>query len=427
MPRILMATFGSYGDLFPYLAIGRELRRRGHEVAIASSAGYRERVEAENLTFFAVRPDVSLEDREMLTYILDRTRGTERLVRQLSAITRDSYDDTLPAVRDWADLVVTHPITYGAILAVRKSGKPWISTVLAPISFISAYDPPAPPNAPWLLHVRRLFGPGTMRLAWNLVRLVTRRWARELIRLGRELGLDMRANPLFEGSYSSRLVLALFSKTMGTPQPDWPQQTVVTGFPFFDREESLPPDLERFLDAGPAPVVFTLGSSAVGVAGNFYRESLRAAETLRMRSVLLTGKHQQELPSELPPFAIAAEYAPHALLFSRAAVIVHPGGIGTTAEAMRAGRPMLVVPVAHDQFDNAHRIERTGAARQLWHSRYSARPAAALIRELAGEVAFRDAAQALSVSVQNESGTETAANAIENVLEGTKAVHIENH
>src|ERR1019366_9461940 len=118
--------------------LGMELRRRGHQVTLATSAEYAKRVRCEELDFVSVRPDISLADSAMLSYVMDARRGPERLVRFLASVVRESYQDTLAAVKR-ADLVVTHPITFGAVLAAQKVGVPWISSVLAPFSFFSAY------------------------------------------------------------------------------------------------------------------------------------------------------------------------------------------------------------------------------------------------------------------------------------------------
>src|SRR5205823_2938217 len=105
-------------------------------------------------------------------------------------------------------------------------------------------------------------------------------------------------SPLFEGQYSPAMVLALFSKLLADKQPDWPPQTVITGFPFYDQdgEGGMPSDLLRFLDAGPPPLVFTLGSSAVQDAGPFYEHSATAAKLLDRRAVLLVGKDPRNRP-----------------------------------------------------------------------------------------------------------------------------------
>ena len=255
-----------------------------------------------------------------------------------------------------------------------------------------------------------------MRLIWQLAKYDTRRWIKPVLALRRELGLPDRGHPLFEGSHSPQLVLALFSRSLAEPQPDWPPNTVVTGFPFFDRhheQTQMAPALHRFLSEGPAPVVFTLGSSAVGAAGDFYRDSLQAIAKMEVRALLLTGPHPQGLPETLPARVMAVPYAAHSDVFPRASAIVHQGGIGTTAQAMRSGRPELVVPFAHDQFDNGERVRRLGVAEVLYRSRYNALTAEAALRRLGNH---DNAAGRLAESVRAERGVEHAADAIERTL-----------
>ena len=417
MARILITTFGSYGDLHPYMAIGIELQKRGHQVTIATSRTYEPKVRSEGLEFHAVRPDASLDDRALMEYVFDARRGSERVVRYLASAARESYEDLLPAAAR-ADAIVTHTITLAAVAVARKVGLPWISSVLAPLSFLSVYDPPVPAPLPWIVKLRA-FGPGPIKLIWRLARRESLAWVRPVLDLYRDIGLPQPEHPLFEGLHSPGLALALFSRYMAEPQPDWPRATVVTGFPFYDRHherQELAPQLQRFLAEGPAPVVFTLGSSAVGAAGDFYRESLVAAGRLGMRALFLTGPHPQGLPEKLPSGMLQADYAPHSEVFPRAAAIVHQGGIGTTAQAMRAGRPMLVVPFAHDQFDNAERMRRLGIGEVLPHRRYGARRVEQRLGRLT-DPRYAAAGASLGPKVAAEEGAATAASAIERYLE----------
>ena len=159
------------------------------------------------------------------------------------------------------------------------------------------------------------------------------------------------------------------------PQPDWPPQARVTGFAFYDgrhehNEEGMPAQLVEFLDHGPAPIVFTLGTSAVWVARDFYRESIAAAKLLGRRAVLLIGDDRNQLPESLPPAIIAVDYAPFEALLERGCVMVHHGGVGTTSQGLRAGIPTLIVPFAFDQPDNAAHAEKLGTSRTLRRSRY---------------------------------------------------------
>ena len=417
MARILFTTFGSYGDLHPYMAVGVELKNRGHGVTIATSPTYQAKVESGGLAFHPVRPDVSLENRALLEAIFDAHKGTERVVRYLASVINETFADTLEAARR-IDLVVTHPLTFGAVAAAQKLGLPWVSSVLAPASLLSAYDPPVVAPAPWLVKLR-VFGAGPFRLLWKLARRQTLDWMMPVIDLRRELRLDTSRHPLFEGANSPLKVLALFSPDLAKPQPDWPPNVVVTGFPFLHHHEEqaqLSPELTDFLSEGAAPFVFTLGSSAVGAAGNFYRDSLDAVERLGARAILLTGTHPQGLPEHPPRGVLVVPYAPHSQIFPRAAAIVHQGGIGTLAEALRSGRPMLVVPFAHDQFDNAARARRLGVGEVVYRTRYSARTSAAGLRRILENPEYANVSAVFGGRVRQERGTEAAANALETCL-----------
>ena len=181
-----------------------------------------------------------------------------------------------------------------------------------------------------------------------------------------------------------------------------------------DTAPLLPPEVETFLAGGEPPIVFTLGSAAVYIARDFYAESVRAAERLGRRALLLLGKNPP--PANLPPTAFAWDYLPYARIFPRASVVVHQGGVDTTAQALRAARPMLVVPFAHDQFDNAARITRLGVGRTLGRSRYRPRRVARVLAELLADGRYTAAVIAASQRLRAEKGVETACNAIEQLL-----------
>ncbi|BAZ09496.1 putative glycosyl transferase, family 28 [Calothrix sp. NIES-4071] len=212
------------------------------------------------------------------------------------------------------------------------------------------------------------------------------------------------------------LILALFSSVVGTPQPDWPPNVVTTGFTFYDgnTEQPINPELQTFLDSGAPPLVFTLGTSGVNAAGNFYTESARAAIKLNRRAVLLIGKNP--LPENLPDSIFVCDYAPYSAIFLRACAIVHQGGIGTTSQALRAGRPMLVMPYNNDQPDNAARLERLGVSRTIPRNQYkSSRVVKELLILLEDKRYSANAAEVRQL-VQAEDGINVACDAIEKLL-----------
>ncbi len=419
--RIVLTTFGSLGDLHPYLAIARGLRDRGHDAVIATSGAYKDKVESLGLGFHAVRPDMPDPGAhpELVRRIMDLRRGPETVFREfVMPALRQTCEDTLAAAQN-ADLLLSHPLTLTTRLAAEKRCIPWASSVLAPLSFFSAHDPPVLPALQFLSWLRPL-GPVLHRPLFGLLKRSIRSWFKPWHQLRAELGLPaVREIPVFEGQYSPSLVLALFSGRLGSLQPDWPPRTLVTGFPFFHRiEEELPEGLSRFLDDGEPPVVFTLGSSAVHDAGPFYEHSAAAAKALGRRAVLLVGTDPRNRPASLPPGVAAFEYAPFSALFPRAAAIVHQGGVGTTAEAMRSGRPMLVMPYAHDQPDNAARVARLGIARVVPRRRYNAARAAAELWRLLDEPAWSQRASEVGKQVRQEDGVRAACDALERLLAG---------
>jgi rhamnosyltransferase subunit B len=214
----------------------------------------------------------------------------------------------------------------------------------------------------------------------------------------------------------------LFSPLLGAPQSDWPANAHATGFPFLDHSEGNPVQVQQFLDSGEPPIVFTLDSAAVGATGDFFLQSAEAARNLGRRAVLLVGRDPRNQPvGELPQGVIAVPYAPHAAIFPRACVVVHQGGIGTTGEAMRAGRPMLVVPYSHDLPDNAARLVRMGVARSVPRERYSAHVAARELEVLLKDEIYAQRAAEVGASARSEAGTTLACDLLERLLGSAEA------
>jgi UDP:flavonoid glycosyltransferase YjiC (YdhE family) len=423
--HIVLTTFGSLGDLHPFLAVGRELAARGHRPVVATHGGYGERVRAAGLEFHAVRPDLTDigEPSEVLRLAMDARDGSDYVVRRMVLpFTRLSYRDLLAACSG-ADALVSHALTFAAPLVEEKLGLPRIHSVLQPCAFFSAHDPPTFPGT-MATRWSRALGPHVWRLLWRLGGAASRPWFREVAALRAEVGLPPgRRHPLL-GGHSSLLNLALFSPLLGAPQPDWPPHTVTTGFAVYDRDGSgqgMPHPLRSFLDGGPPPIVFTLGSSGVWDAGGFFHEAAHAAARLGRRAVLLTGGLPGNAPIAPVAGVMAVDYAPHSELFPRAAAVVHQGGIGTTGQALRAGRPMLIVPFSHDQPDNAARCVRLGVAQTLHRRDARAGRLEARLKALLADQQVAARAQAIGERMRREDGAASAVDALEATLDARAA------
>src|SRR5437868_13073831 len=411
--RIILNTFGSFGDIHPYMALAMELQRRRHSPVVATMEIYREKIEGAGLEFVPVRPNIpqpSEQDPELIEKIMEPKTGPRFLTEQLVfPAVRDSYADLLQAVVG-ADLLITHPAAPAGPLVGRKTGMPWISTVLAPFSFISAYDPPVPPFWQWTRKLSML-GPEVMGFLLRIMRSSYK--AEAVTKFRDELGLEDTGNPMFEGQHSQLRVLALFSEVFAKKQPDWPPQAEITGFCFYDghRETQMPDELIRFLDNGPPPLVFTLGSSAVWVARDFFRESVEAAQRVGRRAVLLIGD-ERNLPRSLPEGVIAVDYVSYQSLLPRACVVVHHGGVGTTSQGLLAGVPTLIVPFAFDQSDNAEHARKLGTSRTLYRKDYLAPRVANELNELLRHPFYARKAMEVSRQLKKENGPARAADLI---------------
>jgi len=408
--RIVLATIGSLGDLHPMLALALELKRRGHQVTIASTGHYRPKVEGLGLDFHSLRPDWDPTNRELIAQCEDLKSGPEVLFRRLILPhLRATYDDLLAAVAN-ADLMISGELVYAAPLVAEKLKLRWVSVILSPTSFFSAHDPSLLVNIPNAYRLRRA-GWIVNRAILEIGKLVSRHWWEPVRQLRRELGLRVQCDPVFKDKFSPDLVLALFSPWLAEPQPDWPPQTLQPGFVYFDRggTEDIA-ELESFLAVGDAPIVFTLGSTAVHNPGNFYEASLAAARRLRRRALLLGARRE---PSVGWAEVLTLPYAPYSQVFPHAAAIVHQGGSGTTGQALRSGRPQLVVPYGWDQPDNGKRLERLGVGLCLARADYSVETATAALSRLLTEPGFAVRAAEVVTQGKNEESLMAACGAVE--------------
>jgi UDP:flavonoid glycosyltransferase YjiC (YdhE family) len=416
--RVVVTTFGSLGDLHPYLALALGLRARGHDVVVATGQCYREKIEAHGLGFAAVRPDCDwVTDPERMRRLSHPRWGLIRVLQMQLRSLRKAYADTLVAV-EGAGLLIGNQFAYSARMVAEKTGIPWASVIHSPIGLYSAYDPTLLPVLPVASKHLRFLGPAFWGPLGQFLKWGTGWLAEPWRRFRREIGLPpvTELNPLTDG-HAPGLHLALFSKWLADTQPDWPPQTVVTGFPWYDEGGSarLPPMLARFLDTGPPPVVFTLGTTLATRPGTFYECSARAASLLGRRAVLIL-RDARNRPQSLPDGVVAFDYAPFFELFRRAAAVVHHGGIGTTALAMRSGCPMLVMPSAWDQPDNAERAARLGIARTIPRHRYTPAHVAAELHELLDNPKYAQRASAVGERVRQEDGVQVACDALFKLL-----------
>jgi UDP:flavonoid glycosyltransferase YjiC (YdhE family) len=265
-------------------------------------------------------------------------------------------------------------------------------------------------------HLRHL-GSLPHRLLLAFGNRLTTRWAEPLFSFRRELGHPPGPNPVFAGKHSPLLTLALFPEFFAATQNDWPPQVRQTGFPFFEQEEGM--DTRRaisaFLEAGEPPLVFTLGSSMVQIADDFYGLAAKAATTLGRRAILLTGKTPS--PAQPPGPILSLAYAPLESIFPHSAAVVHHGGIGSCAMALRCGIPSLVIPFAYDQPDNSERLRRLGAALTMPRRAISAESLAGRLSRILEDAPMRERCRVLAGQIAPEADMNRTITALEEVAQ----------
>jgi UDP:flavonoid glycosyltransferase YjiC (YdhE family) len=319
----------------------------------------------------------------------------------------------LPLVED-ADLVLTHRIAYAAKCAAEKCSVPHVDIALSPMLLFSAHDPPFGGPAPFFRNPSRI-GRAWNRSLFSLIKTLARPYCREALKFRAEIGLPANGDVPFLQDSVACAAFGLFSPLLAAAQPDFPAAAAILGSAFHDGGSSAPLDteLEDFLAAGEPPLVMTLGSFAALDGAEILRGGMEAARRLHRRVVVIAGREDAKIfAHQAGPDVLVRGYAPHSTVFSRAAVVMHHGGVGTAAQALRFGRPQLIIPFFADQPDNAGRIARLGCARVLPRRKFMARRAVAQLQALLERSDYVENAHRIAARIAMEDGAAEAARLI---------------
>ena len=372
--RIVLASIGSAGDVHPFVAIALQLRDRGHSVSLATNPYFAPLLERLGLPLLPVGTAEQFSEAIAHPALWRQFRAFD----VLAAIIRHSTPMLYRIVEEEATkgdtAVVAHPLAFGARVAHETLGVSLVTLHLAPSSIWSLQKPPVPSR--WIGSIDAWPRPARRLLLGLGDRLSDRALAPSLNRFRAEFGLAPVRHVASRWWHSPQCGIGLFPEWFAKPQPDWPSQLSLTGFPLYDEQgvSRVPSDLEAFLAeaqaAGDPPVVFAPGSSN-RQAKRFFAAAAEACQRLGRRGILLT-RYAEQVPSRLPSEVRHASYAPFGAVLPRSAALVHHGGIGTAAQALAAGRPQLVMPMTFDQPDNAARLVGLGVARMLAPTHFSA-------------------------------------------------------
>jgi rhamnosyltransferase subunit B len=368
--HFVVITWGSVGDVHPFLGIATALKSRGNRVTFLTNLAFEELAVDAGLDFYAIG---NVADAQAILSNPDlwHPRKGFELVWRSSVEIQKLIAEFLVAQPDANELVViAHPLAMPGATTARDRipGLKLVAPFLAPANLRTCHDPL------WLgpLHIPRWMPHATRRWLWRRVDAgmldpLTLPDINALRASYQLTPINNYAALIYDAADFS---LTLFPEWFGPTMPDWSSRLWRGDFLLFDSfaAEPVNEELEQFLCAGDAPIVFTFGS-AMQHAEKSFGVSLQTCLRLRRRGIFLT-MFEEQIPANLPPAVKWLPYAPFRHLLPRAAAVVHHGGIGTTAEALRAGIPQIVVPMAHDQFDNGARVEALGTGVAIQRNRY---------------------------------------------------------
>lgn len=369
--HIVVVSVGTLGDMYPFISIARALQERGHRVTVLAPAVHAETVREAGLAFhplgsregyLALIRDPDLWDSRKAFATM--WRGMRHNLNDIPA-----FFETLPA--DAPCLLLSHPFVLPAAALVRaaRPGLTIVSGYVAPANMRTVHDP---------LMIGPIRIPAWLPMSWRRwiwkridAKLVDPVALPDLNDARHQKGLEPVTHVIEHMHSVADLSLTLFPSWFAKDQPDWPCPRYSGEFPLYDPhpEQALSTEVRQFLAAGDAPIVFTPGTGHRH-ARDYFVQALDAVTRLGRRAMFLTP-FQEQLPATLPREVLWQPYVPLRSLLPHAAAMVHHGGVGTTAEALRAGIPQVVVPLAHDQFDNGARIEALGVGRSIRASRAS--------------------------------------------------------
>lgn len=419
MARIVISSFGSSGDLNPYLALGLGLRERGHSVSFAVEDGFRQPIAGTGFPVAHLTGDAY----GMLAPYASRMYGGITPFAAISIILRRYIlptlrpkVDELRAICADADLLILSPTHFAGVIAAELSGTPYITVALTP-TFRSRDIVPSPQPFDLPAPMQRLANTA----AWALGNGMLRRLVDRPINAVRsEYGLPPRRDLMSTGNLSRTLSAVAVSPTFLAPPPDWPPYLCMTGFLFWDGAEDWhePPALVNFFDGAKPVVAVSSGSMGPAVAATFARFFATSIAAVRQAGAraLVIGAAPGILPDPLPPDVLALDYVPFSRVYPRCAAVIHHGGVGTTAQGLRAGVPALVVPWGADQFFNGGQVARIGAGRWMYRQRFTPASGARALAALLHNKRYHERTAAIAAQIACEDGVTALCDATSRVL-----------
>jgi sterol 3beta-glucosyltransferase len=436
--KVLIYTWGSRGDVQPYLALARSLNEAGHTATLAAPAPF-EGFAAEHGVDLYPRDDTQLRllerpdvkamlfreaNRALNKWTKDEKKDFKAQMKALMTDIKPVLKETfVPMLREQylaaesvrPDLIVqTHDdMDYGHFVA-EKLGVPYVVAELYPF-----YTPSS--HYPSMSFQEKEWGPFLNRLSYVLPKLFVpmkskvNKWRQD------ELGLPLRRgrhNRMITATGAKTHLLNLFSEHLFPPAPDWPSTVHPIGSPLLPvaKEYTPPPELEAFMAAGPPPIAIGFGSLSNPDPHGFGRMVVAATEKAGVRAVVIRGSGECiEVPSP-PSNIVVVDSVPFSWLCPRIHAMVHSGGHGVVHDTLTQGIPTLSAPLFKESALWGKQVAKAGAGLEpIWQPFLTEENLTEALRKLANDGAMADAAKDMRAKMESEPGHAKAIEIIEQV------------
>ncbi|MBH9578704.1 nucleotide disphospho-sugar-binding domain-containing protein [Inhella proteolytica] len=352
-----MLAVGSGGDVFPFVEVARALVERGLDATVLGPKRYRGAAERLGIAYQSIGAEDIFAEVFDGDEVWDPRKGTAASWRYYSAAARSGYERLREGWPISGTLLISSSFALAARLAEERDGYANTTVHLSPSVVFSGVAPPRWPASSipkqWPVWLKRTLAAAAERFALDPTLMPFINPVRA------ELGLAPVRHVFSQWIHSPRRVVYAFPEWFGPPASDWPNCGEHADFPLRTaKPAALPEPLQTFLNrSDPRPVALVTAGTAVQAREGWMPRCVKGLRESGIR-VVAVGPHAR--PQDSSADLLWMQNAPFEALFPRVQVVVHHGGVGTLAEALRAGTPQLLVPTAHDQFDNADRLQVLG-------------------------------------------------------------------
>lgn len=423
MAKFLFTVWPYPGHVHPNVAIAHALGNGGHETAFYTGGSIRTSLESDGFRCFPFeRVDEARVEQIVLT--LDalslqwwKARRRKALLREWLLGTVDAQLQDLSAiVRVWRpDVLVCDPAMWGPLLVLQETAR----VPLAIMSYVAACLLPGPEGPIIGVPLPRAQGP-VARFGRRMLRAVGNVVAADVRREAEDLRARHGLSPIRTSvtAFAGQMPLYLVPSTpaFDRQRTDLPPSVRYVGPCQWDKPMSAPP--APWLTELPRdrPVVYVTEGTMHSKPPLLLRAALPALASLPVRVIATTGKHRAPgslALGDIPSNARVEQWVPHSDLLPRTDVVVTTGGTGTVMAALSAGVPLVVVPTAWDQPENAWRVAEAGAGIRVTPGDCTPEHIRLAVDRVLNDPSFRENARRLGTDMAAYGGASQAADLLE--------------